>query len=96
MPTRRNMMGIALGATFAGGVARPSLAAPGMVSASGFALDGYDSVAFWSAHKAAKGQPAVSFKWNGATWIFGSPANRDAFAANPGKYAPAFNGYCVY
>jgi YHS domain-containing protein len=96
MPTRRDMMGSALGAAFAGGVACPSAAAPGVVTDNGFALGGYDSVAYWSAQKAAKGQATLSSKWSGATWIFASPQNRDAFAANPGRYAPAFNGYCAY
>ena len=32
----------------------------------------------------------------GATWRFSTEANRDAFAANPEKYAPQYGGYCAY
>jgi YHS domain-containing protein len=96
MPTRRTMMGSMLGATLAAGVARPSMAAPGVVSENGLALGGYDCVAYWTAQKAAKGQPSVSTKWNGVTWFFVNQENRAAFAANPERYSPAFNGYCAY
>jgi len=100
MPTRRTIMGSAmgsvLGAALVGGVARPSMAAPGVVSENGLALGGYDSVAYWTVQKAAKGQPSLAFKWNGVSWIFASQENRAALAANPERYAPAFNGYCAY
>ena len=33
---------------------------------------------------------------NDAIYRFSSQANRDAFAANPAKYAPAYGGYCAY
>ena len=96
MPTRRNMMGAALAASLAGGSARPSAAAPGVVTDNGLALGGYDCVAYWTAQKAFKGQSSVTTKWNGVTWAFVSQENRAAFVASPERYAPAFNGYCTY
>jgi hypothetical protein len=32
----------------------------------------------------------------GAQWRFASAANRDAFSADPGKYAPQYGGYCAW
>ena len=29
-------------------------------------------------------------------FLFASAANRDAFAAQPERYAPQFGGYCAY
>ena len=34
-------------------------------------------------------------EYQGATWHFASAANRDLFAANPAKYAPAYGGWCA-
>jgi hypothetical protein len=96
MPTRRDVMGTALVASLVGGIVRPSAAAPGVITRGGLALDGYDSVAYWTAQKALKGQPSVTTQWNGATWVFVSQENRAAFVASPERYAPAFNGYCTY
>lgn len=60
------------------------------------AIRGYDAVAYHNAGKAIAGDPAYTFDWEGATWRFSSAANRDAFAADPVKYAPAYGGYCAY
>ena len=32
----------------------------------------------------------------GSKWYFASAANRDAFAADPAKYAPQYGGYCAW
>ena len=32
----------------------------------------------------------------GKTWRFSSSANRDAFAADPARYAPHYGGHCAY
>ena len=96
MQTRRNMTLAALGTAVAGGWSRGASAAPGVFTQGGLALGGYDSAAYWTTKKAAKGEQSFSFDWNGVTWVFASQANRDAFAASPAKYAPAFNGYCPF
>lgn len=62
----------------------------------GLALHGYDAVAYFSDGKPVVGQGAFSYSWSGATWRFASASNRDRFAADPGKYAPQFGGYCAY
>jgi YHS domain-containing protein len=63
---------------------------------SGVAIAGYDPVAYFSQTKALRGSPQITASYAGATYQFTSPANRDAFLANPQKYAPVFGGYCAY
>ena len=65
-------------------------------STSEGAIKGYDAVAYFVDKKALKGSPAHSVTWQGATWYFATPANRDAFRAEPEKYAPQFGGYCAF
>lgn len=62
----------------------------------GLALQGYDVVAYATAGRPVKGQPAYSHRWNDATWQFSSAEHRDAFAREPERYAPQFGGYCAY
>ncbi|MEO1602416.1 MAG: YHS domain-containing (seleno)protein [Pseudomonadota bacterium] len=70
-----------------------------------FAASGYDVVAYWSLDQnavgtaqpqAVRGNAAYTYDWNGATWAFSTPENRDLFAASPEQYAPQFDGHCAY
>ncbi len=61
-----------------------------------FAIGGYDPVAYFTEGKPVVGDPTILTDWRGATWRFASEANRDAFIADPVKYAPAYGGYCAY
>jgi YHS domain-containing protein len=60
------------------------------------AIQGYDPVAYFADQKAVKGDPAFHLDWQGATWYFASAAHRDAFRAEPEKFAPQFGGYCSF
>lgn len=60
------------------------------------AIGGYDPVAYFAQGQAVPGEPQFHHVWNGAKWLFSSAENRDAFAADPAKYAPQFGGYCAY
>jgi YHS domain-containing protein len=60
------------------------------------AINGYDTVAYFTANKAVMGKDAYSLDWMGAKWKFASQANLDLFKANPEKYAPQYGGYCAY
>lgn len=64
----------------------------------GVALGGFDPVAYFpeGGGKAAKGFVQRDYKHGGVTYRFASDANRDLFKASPGKYAPAFNGWCAW
>jgi len=60
------------------------------------AIEGYDTVAYFTAGKALKGNESFSFRWHDMTWYFSSKENRDLFATNPEKYAPQYDGYCAW
>jgi hypothetical protein len=62
----------------------------------GVAIKGYDPVAYFEQGKPVEGNKQYEHKWMDATWRFASAANRDKFAADPGKYAPQYGGYCAY
>ncbi len=62
----------------------------------GTAIDGTDPVAYFTEGKPVKGSSDFAHDWNGATFHFASAENRDAFAANPEKYAPQYGGYCAW
>jgi len=59
------------------------------------ALEGYDTVAYFTVGKAMVGDPAIIADWLGAEWHFASAENRDLFVANPISYAPQYGGHCA-
>jgi len=60
------------------------------------AINGYDTVAYFTLGKPVKGQDALATEWMGAKWKFSTQAHLDLFKANPEKYAPQYGGYCAY
>ena len=62
----------------------------------GVAIDGYDPVAYFTEQKPVKGSPEFQTVHRGSIFQFSSAAHRDAFAAEPDKYAPQYGGYCAY
>ncbi len=62
----------------------------------GYALSGYDTVAYFTAGAPTKGDKKISTEWNGAKWLFASEENKNLFLANPEKYAPAYDGHCAF
>ncbi|MEM8877122.1 MAG: YHS domain-containing (seleno)protein [Pseudomonadota bacterium] len=62
---------------------------------TGFAIRGFDPVAYFADGAPKRGLPQHEVYWQGAYWIFANPGNRDAFAKNPEIYAPQFGGYAV-
>jgi YHS domain-containing protein len=91
MLTRRLVL-----ALIAASAAFPALADKVFVDESGFAIRGTDPVAYFEEGRPVAGDPGLAAEWQGATWLFASAANRDAFAANPERYAPQYGGYCAY
>jgi YHS domain-containing protein len=63
---------------------------------SNVAVQGFDPVAYFSEGKPVKGDAKITLTHNGAEFRFASAANRDAFKANPAKYAPQYGGYCAW
>lgn len=62
----------------------------------GAAIGGYDPVAYFTEARPVQGSAEFQHEWNGARWHFASAENRDAFRAEPERYAPRFGGYCAY
>lgn len=62
---------------------------------SGPALDGYDTVAYFTDARPVKGDKTFSTHYAGATWLFSSAEHRDLFIANPQSYAPQYGGHCA-
>jgi YHS domain-containing protein len=78
-------------------LAIPSRAADGQVFAErGIALRGTDPVAYFTQGRPVAGSASFTHQWRGATWRFATAANRDAFAADPERYAPAYGGFCAW
>ena len=61
--------------------------------AQGLAIDGYDSVAYFTQGKPVRGSEKLTYKWMGAEWRFASAEHLDLFKSNPEKYAPQYGGY---
>lgn len=63
---------------------------------TGVAIEGYDTVAYFTEAKPVKGNSEFTHKWMDATWRFASAENRDRFAEAPEMYAPQYGGYCAW
>jgi YHS domain-containing protein len=62
----------------------------------GVAIKGYDPVAYFTESKAVAGTPEHTAEYKGSTFRFASKENRDAFVAEPEKYAPQYGGFCAF
>ena len=75
------------------------------IDGTGFAVSGYDVVAYRSLTQVPVGevQPAavpgradIVAEYNGARFAFASEENREMFLKNPEYYAPQYDGHCAY
>jgi YHS domain-containing protein len=92
---KRIVLGLILGAAVVHGPAHADNP-PVAIDDAGRALKGYDTVAYFTDGQPRPGSPEFSHQWNGATWLFASAEHRDAFMAEPERYAPQFGGYCAF
>ena len=60
------------------------------------AVQGYDVVSYQTGKRPIRGNGNFVSTYKGATYQFSSKANLDMFKDNPGKYAPAYGGYCAF
>ena len=83
----------------------PAFAGDQYVDGTGFAVSGYDVVAYRSLDQAPVGQSQpegvrgrsdITAEYNGATWAFSTEESRDKFLENPAYYAPEYDGHCAY
>ena len=79
-----------------------ALAGDQYIDETGFAVSGYDVVAYFSLEPSPVGTPQpegvpgkadITAEYNDATFAFSTEANRDAFLADPAKYVPAYDGH---
>ena len=59
-------------------------------------LKGYDPVAYFNQGKAVMGNPSITSKYNGATYLFASGEDKAEFDRSPAKFEPQYGGYCAY
>lgn len=59
-------------------------------------LAGHDAVAYFTEGKPVEGSADYTAAYNGAIYRFSSAENRDAFSAEPARYAPQYGGFCAY
>jgi YHS domain-containing protein len=94
-----------LAAAFAGLISTASYAGDQYVDTTGFAVSGYDVVAYFDLQQSEVGQSQsagvpgradLTAEYNGAKFAFSSQANLDRFKADPAAYAPQFDGHCAY
>jgi len=64
-------------------------------TATGIAIDGFDAVAYFELGRPVKGRADHSVVYKGVRWLFANPAHRNAFAADPERYAPKYNAFCA-
>jgi YHS domain-containing protein len=60
------------------------------------AVQGYSPVSYFDTGRPERGNAKFSTTYGGATYYFTSAAQVEKFKADPGKYVPAFNGWCAY
>lgn len=95
-PTRRILI-LGASAAVAVGNARAQVAASGhWFAENGVAIRGTDPVAYFREGRPVAGRADITHAWHGVTWRFATEANRDAFAADPARYAPAYGGFCAW
>jgi hypothetical protein len=96
MLTRRSFVALAAAMPALAIASRARAAEPMVFQRDGLAIGGTDPVAYFTDGAPVQGVADHTVDWNVARWTFASAANRDAFVADPERYAPAFGGYCAF
>ncbi len=60
------------------------------------AIAGYDPVAYFTDHKAVKGNASFALSYEGIVYHFSSDAHKELFRKNPSAYEPQYGGWCAY
>ena len=66
------------------------------VDKSGFGIQGYDPVAFFTDGRPVLGRDEFHATYHGVTYRFASAEHQATFEKDPAKYEPQFGGYCAY
>jgi YHS domain-containing protein len=65
------------------------------IDRQGVILKGYDPVAYFTLHRAVKGNASFQSRSGGATYEFASAADKAAFDKNPSRYVPQYGAFCA-
>lgn len=84
-----------LSLVFLAGLAGTVFAGPQYIDGTGYAISGYDAVAYFNGGPQA-GKKEFTTTYNGAKFAFSTAANLATFQANPSKYVPAYDGHCSF
>ncbi len=85
--------------------ASASFAGEQYIDETGFAVSGYDVVAYFdlpqsevgaAQPEAVPGLASITAEHNGATFAFSTVENRDRFVADPDSFVPQYDGHCAY
>jgi YHS domain-containing protein len=94
-PVRRLVAACLLSLVLTGGAsADPPIAA--VNTENGWAIKGYDPVAYFTTGKPTPGVAQFTTTHKGVTYRFASAENRARFIATPEKFVPQYGGYCAY
>jgi YHS domain-containing protein len=63
---------------------------------AGLGAKGYDVVSYFTDKRPVQGSDKFTASHGGVTWQFASAEHRDAFKADPAKYAPQYGGFCSW
>lgn len=62
----------------------------------GLAIQGYDPVAYFTEHKAIKGEKQYAVSAEGVTYHLSSLKNKELFLKDYKNYEPQYGGWCAY
>ncbi|MDW4499113.1 YHS domain-containing (seleno)protein [Sulfitobacter sp. D35] len=86
-------------------LAASAIAGPQYLDDTGYAVSGYDVVAYFDLEQnsvgeaqpqAVPGDKDIVSEYNGATFAFSTPENKARFDADPEAFVPQYDGHCAY
>ncbi len=66
------------------------------IEASGLAIQGYDPASYFDVEGPVKGRKDITHNRGGVVYRFANQENLAKFKSDPGKYEPAYGGWCAY
>ena len=63
---------------------------------NGIALREFDAVSYFNSSRPLKGNSKFYHHHRGITYYFANAENLEEFKKSPGKYEPAYGGWCAY
>ncbi len=93
---RRSLAALLAGLAISTGGPAQAASSAIFTPSSGLALDGYDTVAFFTQGRPVRGEARFETAWQGARWRFSTQDHLNQFLAEPARFAPQYGGYCAW